>query len=116
MHLGKWLKSARQELVVPAGLASLEKALRQFSEWGCVGSTRVRHKSRASFGTLWLHLLRSPSRVTWSVGSEARREAAGGGGAGEMCDSHAQCVRADKPRVIWRLRPCLNCILTWGVI
>jgi len=40
----------------------------------------------------------------------------GGGGAGERCKSHAQPMRLDKPRVIHRLRPCLNYILTWGVI
>lgn len=37
MHLGKRLKSSREELVLSAGLAGLEKALRYFSECGCVG-------------------------------------------------------------------------------
>lgn len=37
MHLGKRLKSSREELILSAGLAGLEKALRYFSECNCVG-------------------------------------------------------------------------------
>lgn len=37
MHLGRRLKSSREELMLSAGLAGLEKGLQHFSAWGCVG-------------------------------------------------------------------------------